>query len=136
MSFTEHCTDASAALLALSTRIENLEIQLLRLDENRNDTNLLTVIVTRLFEAKDLSEELLHVVIPAIGVEEPAVALAVRIAHQELMRRYWGVRDDFEVMTKVKDRKPRSADKVVHLSLVRTLTTLASTARASSRSGH
>lgn len=109
MSFTQHCAHASAALLALSTRVQNMEIQLLRLDKDRRDTDLLTMVVTGLFETKDLSEELLHQHIPAIRSEEPAVATAIEIAHQELMRRYWGVRDDLEVMTKVN----RPSSKVI-----------------------
>lgn len=105
MNFEQNVTAASAALLELSTRIDNLEIQLVRLDEHRDETEMLTTIVTRLFEAKGLSEELLHQHIPAVAVEEPAVATALRITYQELMRRYWGVRDDLEVMTKVRGRR-------------------------------
>lgn len=113
MGFEQNVTAASATLLELSTRIDNLEIQLLRLDEHRNDTTLLTAIVTRLFEAKGLSEELLHQYIPAVAVEEPAVATALRITYQELMRRYWGVRDDLEVMTKVRGPRQRAANSTV-----------------------
>jgi hypothetical protein len=102
MDFTQNCQNASQSLLDLSTRIDALEIQLVRLNDARTDTTLLTGVVTGLFEAKDLSENLLHTLIPTIALDDPAVALAMRIAHQEVMRRYWGVRDDFEVMTKVK----------------------------------
>lgn len=106
MDFKQNCQAASAALLELSTRVQNMEIQLLRLDHDRRDTDLLTLIVTGLFETKDLSEELLHNLVPAIREEEPAVSIAIGIAHQELMRRYWGVRDDLEVLTKV--QRPRT----------------------------
>lgn len=117
MDFTQNCQRASEELLELSTRVDALEIQLVRLSEARTDTTLLTGIVTGLFEAKDLSENLLHAIIPAVALEEPAVATALRIAHQELMRRYWGVRDDFEIMTKVKGqvRKTGRHAAVVHL---------------------
>lgn len=118
MDFEHNCQVASNALLELSTRVDDLEIQLVKLDDARTDTELLTGIVTRLFEAKDLSENLLHTYIPAVGQEDPAVALAMRIAYQEVMRRYWGVRDDFEVMAKVRKPVKRSAQRhaeVVHL---------------------
>jgi len=101
MDFSQNCQDTSTALLSLSSQVDALEIQLVKLSDARSDTTLLTGIVTGLFEARGLSENLLHTLIPAVGVEDPAVALAMRIAHQEVMRRYWGVRDDFEIMTKV-----------------------------------
>ncbi len=119
MDFAQNCQSASADLLNISTRIDALEIQLVMLSDARTDTTLLTGIVTGLFEAKDLSENLLHSVIPAVALEEPAIATALRIAHQELMRRYWGVRDDFEIMTKVKGqvrKTARAAASVVHLN--------------------
>lgn len=133
MDFTEQCTNASATLLELSTRVDSLEIQLLQLDERRNDTTLLTGIVTRLFEAKDLSDDFLHAQVPAISLEEPAVALAMRIAHQELMKRYWAIRDDLEVMTKVRDRRAPTCGKVVQFPELRTSQPPASVARASSK---
>ena len=101
MDFPQACQDTSTALLNLSSQVDALEIQLVKLSDARSDTTLLTGIVTGLFEAKDLSENLQHTLIPAIALEDPAVALAMRIAYQEVMRRYWGVRDDFEIMTKV-----------------------------------
>lgn len=88
-------------MLSLSSQVDALEIQLVKLNDSRTDTTLLTGIVTGLFEAKDLSENLQHTLIPTIALEDPAVALAMRIAYQEVMRRYWGVRDDFEIMAKV-----------------------------------
>jgi hypothetical protein len=116
MDFAQHCQRASEKLLELSTRVDAMEIQLVRLSEARTDTTLLTGIVTGLFEAKDLSEDLLHSTIPAVALEEPAVATALRIAHQELMRRYWGVRDDFEIMTKVKGQVRKASGR--HASVV------------------
>jgi hypothetical protein len=101
MDFQQVCQEASTTLLGLSTQIDAMEIQLVKLNDTRTDTTLLTGIVTGLLEAKDLSENLQHTLIPAIALEDPAVALAMRIAYQEVMRRYWGVRDDFEIMTKV-----------------------------------
>lgn len=101
MDFSQNCQEASATLLSLSSQVDALEIQLVKLNDSRTDTTLLTGIVTGLFEAKDLSENLQHTLIPTIALEDPAVALAMRIAYQEVMRRYWGVRDDFEIMAKV-----------------------------------
>lgn len=102
MSFQKHCTDASASLLAMSTVLEHAEIQLLALDDRRSDDCLLAGIVYDLNEAKTLSEKLMHVQIPLVAGDEPAVALATRIALQELMRRYMGIQQDLEVMTKTK----------------------------------
>jgi len=118
MDFEHNCQVASNALLELSTRVDALEIQLVKLDDARTDTQRLTGVVTGLLETKDLSENLLHTYIPAVGQEDPAVALALRIAYQEVMRRYWGVRDDFEIMTKVRKPVRRSVPRhaqVVHL---------------------
>lgn len=100
MKFVQHCTDGSAALLALSTHLDVMEKDLLELESTRNSTALIAKIVADLFATKDLTEDLLHKYIPAVASEEPAVALAMRIALQELMKRYWGVRDDLEILTK------------------------------------
>jgi len=118
MDFAQNCQAASEGLLALSTRVDALEIQLIALNDDRKDTTLLTGVVTGLFEAKDLSEELLHKLIPAVSVEDPAVSLAMRIACQEVMRRYWGVRDDFEVMTKVNAPLKKTARPTRHAQVV------------------
>ena len=102
MSFVQHCTDGSAAMLALSTHLDVMEHDMLELEETRNSSALIAKIVTDLFATKDLSDELLYKHIPAVAAEEPSVALAMRIGLQELMKRYWGVRDDLEILTKTK----------------------------------
>lgn len=105
MSFVQHCTDASAALLALSTHLEVMEKDILELESTRNSTALIAKIVADLFVAKDHIDELLHRHIPSVAQEEPSVALAMRIALQELTKRYWGIRDDLEILTKTADRR-------------------------------
>ena len=105
MSFVQHCTDASASLLALSTHLEVMEKDILELETTRDSTALIAKIVADLFAAKDLTDDLLHRYIPSVADEEPSVALAMRIALQELTKRYWGVRDDLEILTKTADRR-------------------------------
>lgn len=117
MKFVQHCTDGSAALLALSTHLDVMEKDMLELEETRHSTSLIAKIVADLFATKDLSEDLLHTYIPAVAAEEPAVALAMRIALQELMKRYWGVRDDLEILTKTtKPRGVRPAGTLLQFS--------------------
>lgn len=106
MNFVQHCTDGSGALLALSTHLDVMEKDMLELEETRSSDALITKIVTDLFATKDLIDDLLHQHIPRVAAEEPAVGLAMRIALQELSKRYWGVRDDLEILTKTKARVP------------------------------
>lgn len=82
-----------------------MEIQLLRLEDRRKNTDVLTAVVTGLLEAKDLSEEILREHIPQLAKEDPAIALVTRIAYQELMRRYFGIRDDLEALAKMRARR-------------------------------
>lgn len=135
MSFVQHCTDASAALLALSTHLEVMEKDILELETSRNSTALIAKIVADLFATKDLSDDLLHSHIPSVANEEPSVALAMRIALQELQKRYWGVRDDLEILTKTTN--PRTVRKVAPVLLfARHGRTAPRRAQAASGKGH
>jgi hypothetical protein len=109
MKFPQQCREASALLQQLSQLADTLEQSLLRLEDVRDEdaTTLLTLLVQGLLDANRLSEDILHEHIPIISQEETAVGEAIHIAHTELARRIWGVRQDFEVMTKVSAAKKR-----------------------------
>ncbi len=103
MNFPQNCREASTRLQQLSGLANALDIDLLRLEDDRRDTEVLTSMVQKFREAGSLSEDLLHHYIPAVEGEEPCVAVALKIAHEELFRRVIGARHDLEVMTRRRD---------------------------------
>lgn len=113
MKFLQQCREASALLQQLAQTADTLEQNLLRLEGVRDEdtTTILTTLVRDLFDANRLSEDILHQHIPQISQEEAAVGEAILIAHTELARRIWGVRQDLEVMTKVDEPRRRTQQR-------------------------
>lgn len=99
MKFPQHCAEASRILRELSDKAGQMESRLLELEEEWSEESL-TLLVQDVLGAKSLSEEILQHHLPALEVEEEApVAEAIKIAHEELQRRVWGVRHDLDVLT-------------------------------------
>ena len=115
MKFPQHCREASLLLQKLAKLANSLERDLCRLEDARGDetTTLLTRLVHDILGANRLSEDILHAHLPFIRQEEAAVGEAIKIAHDELTRRVWGVRQDLEVVTKTASgRQQRAALRV------------------------
>lgn len=110
MKFPKHCADASQSLQTIATVVDSMEAHLLELEEDRHNTDLLTHLVQELFMTKSLSEGILHEHLHFIEQEEAGVAEAIKLAHDELMRRAWAVRHDLEILTKV--ARPRAVQLV------------------------
>lgn len=110
MKFPQHCADASRSLQSISKVVDSMEAHLLELEEDRQNTTLLTHLVQELFMTKSLSEGILHEHLHYIEQEEAGVAEAIKLAHDELMKRAWAVRHDLEILTKV--ARPRAIQLV------------------------
>ena len=112
MNFSERCVEATRLLGHLQTVVDALDKDACELEVSLNDEPLLVRMVQGLIVCNRLSGELLYEQIPHIDLQEFAVGSAMRLAHDELMRRARGAHNDMEIYTKLRGRR-LSGGKVV-----------------------
>ena len=109
MDFSERCVHATQLLHRLKTVVDNLDNDACELEVSHEDEPVLVRLVQSFIECNRLSEEILYELIPHIDQAEyavgSAVGSAIRLAHDELMRRARGAHTDMEIYTKIR-RKP------------------------------
>lgn len=107
MDFSERCQQATHLLQRLHTVVSALDRDAGELEVTTDDEPLLVRLVQNFTECNRLSGELLYEQIPHIDQQEFAVGSALRIAHDELMRRARGAHTDMEVYTKLSSSRRR-----------------------------
>lgn len=105
MNFSERCSDASLLLSQLKEVVDRLDKDACDLEVTVDDGPLLTRMVQGFLACNRLSGELLYEHIPHIDQEEFAVGNALRLAHDELMKRARGAYTDMEVYTKLRSSR-------------------------------
>lgn len=108
MNFSERCTNASHLLNQLKEVVDALDKDACDLEVTVNDEPILTRMVQGFLACNRLSGELLYEQIPHIDQEEFAVGNALRLAHDELMKRARGAHTDMEVYTKLRSSRRSS----------------------------
>lgn len=114
MDFSEICRQATHLLQRLHTAVSELDRDACELEVTMDDEPLLVRMVQGFIECNRLSGELLYEQIPYIDQEEFAVGTAMRLAHDELMRRARGAHTDMEVYTKLRSSRRRHPTSMLH----------------------
>ena len=112
MNFSECCTEAAHLLNQLRDVVDALDKDAGELEVSLNDEPVLVRLVQGFLVCNRLSGELLYEQIPHIDLEEFAVGSALRLAHDELMRRARGAHTDMEIYTKLRNRRLSGANVV------------------------
>lgn len=107
MNFSERCAHVTQLLHQLKTVVDNLDKEAGELEVSRDDEPILVRLVQGFVECNRLSGEILYEQIPHIEQDELSVGDALRLAHDELMRRARGAHTDMEIYTKLRKR-PRA----------------------------
>ncbi len=114
MNFSERCIRVSYLLENLRNTVDSLDKDASELEVARDDTNLLTRMVQGFLVCNRLSREILYEQIPHIEQEEHAVGDALRLAHDELMKRARGAHTDMEIYTKTRTRRRAAVVPIRH----------------------
>lgn len=112
MNFSERCEHASRLLGQLQSVVDSLDKDACELEVSRDDEPVLVRMVLSFVECNRLSGELLYEQIPHIDQTVFAVGTAMRLAHDELMKRARGAHTDMEVYTKLRVRHSSKAQVV------------------------
>lgn len=108
--------ETSARLRSLSSTCCRLEEEILEFLETPGDVQLCTKIVQGLLDAKRLSLELLSLYIPELESCDEALALAVKIAHNEILGKVLGIETDLNrVVNREASTPPRAPAPVIRL---------------------
>ncbi len=102
MNFSENVQDATFLLQRIQSLVSDLDRGIDELETTLHDDPVITRVVAKLLECKRLSADLLHRALPAVDEENFTVGNAIRVGHDELMRRARGAHTDLELYTKRK----------------------------------
>ena len=117
MNFSERCTHTFHLLGQLKDVVDALDKDACDLEVTVDDEPILTRMVQGFLACNRLSGELLYEQIPYIDQEEFAVGSALRLAHDELMKRARGAHTDMEVYTKLRSsRRSGTIHRIRHAS--------------------
>ena len=115
MNFSERCTHVSMLLTQLKDVVDVLDKDACELEVTVDDEPLLVRLVQGFLACNRLSGELLYEHIPHIDLKEFAVGNAMRLAHDELMKRARGAHTDMEVYTKLRaSRRSGTIHRIRH----------------------
>ena len=114
MNFSERCARASHMLEQLRSVVEKLDKEVCELEVSRHDEAILVRLVQGFLVCNRLSEEILDSQLPAIEQEMAPVGAAMRLAHEELMRRARGAHTDMEIYTKRRQRRNSAVIPIRH----------------------
>lgn len=107
--------ESSAKLRNLSALAHQLDIEILKFDENPNDTDLCVSMVQKILEAKFLSDQLVFHCMQRIRMDDERVADAIEMARAEVVGKILGVETDLNRIVNRSTTKEKPPARVIRL---------------------
>lgn len=107
--------ESSAKLRNLSAISHTLDSDILKFDEDPEDTDLCVSMVQRILEAKFLSDQLVFHCIQRIKMDDERVAEAIEMARSEVVGKILGVETDLNRIVNRTSKPKRPPARVLRL---------------------
>jgi hypothetical protein len=107
--------ESSAKLRNLSVIAHQLEIDILKFDENPEDTDLCVSMVQKILEAKFLSDQLVFHCVQRVRLDDERVADAIEMARNEVVTKILGVETDLNRIVNRSTTKEKPPARVLRL---------------------
>ena len=107
--------ESSAKLRSLSSISHTLDADILKFDEDPEDTDLCVAMVQKILEAKFLSDQLAFRHIPQIQMDDARVAEAIELARSEVVGKILGVETDLNRIVNRTTTKKKPPARILKL---------------------
>jgi len=107
--------ESSAKLRNLSALAHQLDIEILKFDEDPNDTDLCVSMVQKILEAKFLSDQLVFHCMQRIRMDDERVAEAIEMARSEVVGKILAVETDLNRIVNRSTTKEKPPARVIKL---------------------